>query len=205
MGLQWNRWLPAFKVFADCKLKVQSWMRKMERRCALLLHLVGTNVQAISTLLNTRDVKDYKKEFTALNEYSVSKVDTMYSRHCFSQLTQASEEKQSEEGKQSDSLWPDLDGHWKIVTTAKTQTIKSVAKSFASAPARASSKNSWKKVLAKVLKIVENREKVDKHTACCIGFRGKRKCFSYCKSCRGNKTRLWRKLSHLVPKTAPVG
>lgn len=45
-----------------------------------------------STLPNTGDAKDYKKVIDALNAYFVPKVDTMYARHCFRQLTQTPEE-----------------------------------------------------------------------------------------------------------------
>ena len=64
-----------------------------QRRRALLLHLAGTDVQDIfSTLPNTGDAKDYKKAVDALNAYFVPQVGTMYARHCYRQLTQASGE-----------------------------------------------------------------------------------------------------------------
>jgi len=46
-----------FELFADGR----------QRRCALLLHLVGTDVQDIFyTLLNIGDGKDYKKAMDAV-------------------------------------------------------------------------------------------------------------------------------------------
>ena len=51
---------------------------------------MGTDVQDIfSTLPDTGDAKDDRKAVDALNAYFVPKVDTVYARHCFRQLTQA--------------------------------------------------------------------------------------------------------------------
>ena len=64
-----------------------------QRRRALMLHLVGPDVQYYFPYpANTGDVKDYRKAVDALNAYFAPKVDTMYARHCFRQLTQASVE-----------------------------------------------------------------------------------------------------------------
>lgn len=91
LGLRWKRWLTAFELFADGKgliLNEENANNKQRRR-ALLLHLVGTDVRDIfSTLPNTGDARDYKKAVDALNSYFVPKVDTTYARHSFRQLTQ---------------------------------------------------------------------------------------------------------------------
>ena len=61
-----------------------------QRRQELLLHLADTDIQDIFyTLPDIRDAKDYRKAVDPLNAHFVPKLDTMYARHCFRQLTQA--------------------------------------------------------------------------------------------------------------------
>jgi len=78
-------------LFADGKGVIlnEENANNRQRRRALLLHLVDTDVQdIIYTLSDIGDAKDYKKVVDALNTYFVSKVHTTYSRHCFRQLIQ---------------------------------------------------------------------------------------------------------------------
>ena len=114
--------MTAFELFADGKDLIlnEDNVNNRQRRCALMLHIVGPTVQDIFlNLPNTGDVKDYRRAVHALNAYFAPKVDTKYARH-----------------KQSNSLQPDTDEHRNIVTMAKTQITKFGMKSSASAPAR---------------------------------------------------------------------
>ena len=59
-----------------------------QRRRALLLHLARTDVQDIFSILpNTQTPRTIRKAVDALNANFVPKVDAMYTRHCFRQLT----------------------------------------------------------------------------------------------------------------------
>ena len=92
LGFPWKRSLTAFELFADGKGLIlnEDNANNRQRRHALLLHLAGTDVQDIFSILpNTGDAKDYKTAVDALNAYFIPQVDTMYARHCFRQLTQA--------------------------------------------------------------------------------------------------------------------
>ena len=113
--------MTAFKLFADGKGLIlnEDNVNNRQRRRALMLHIVGPNVQDIFlNLPNRGDVKDYQRAVDALNAYFAPEVDTTHARH-----------------KQSNSLQPDLDEHQNIVTMAKTQITKFGMKSSGSAPA----------------------------------------------------------------------
>lgn len=98
---QWKRWLIVFELFADGNSLIinEENANSRQRRCALLLHLVGTDVQDIFyTLLNIGDGKDYKKAMDALNTYFVPKLNT---------LGTASDSLHKHLGRQFISLQPD--------------------------------------------------------------------------------------------------
>ena len=160
-----------------------------------MLHLAGTDVQDIfSTLPNTGDAKDYKKAIDALNAYFVPKVDTMYARHCFRQLTQAPGEtirqfatrlrravKDSNYGEDTDNQIRD-----EILCKCTNTYIK-----------RKLLEEGHGLTLARSLEIAENCEKDDTQlSAMSLDGRGenpaeKRRKSSCCKPNKGNKKRLW--------------
>ena len=82
--------MPSLTLLLEGLILNEENANNRQRKPALLLYLVGTDVQGIfSTLLNTGDAKDCKKALDALNVYFVPQVDTMDASRCYRQLTQA--------------------------------------------------------------------------------------------------------------------
>ena len=118
---------------------------KRQRRPALLLYLVETDVQGIfSTLPNTGDAKDCKKALDALNVYFVPQVDTMDASRCSRQLTQAP----GETIRQFATKLRRAVKYCNYGEGGRRQTTRFVMKYFASVVIRTLRKNDHKKVVA---------------------------------------------------------
>ena len=71
LGPRWTPWLTSFELFADGKGHITTKTANAttrQRRRAMILHLVGSDVQGIfSTLADSGEATDYATAVTALN------------------------------------------------------------------------------------------------------------------------------------------
>ena len=88
VGIRWERWMKSFQYYVT-----GSGITDKAQKRALLLHLVGTDVQEIfETLENSGDDKDFDQAVLILNQYFKPKKNVSFERHKFTSELQSSNE-----------------------------------------------------------------------------------------------------------------
>ena len=87
---RWKRWKRSFASYLTGKGVTDDKQKR-----ALLLHAAGVDVQIYFTMVSEEEIFSFTTTMKALDDYFVPKSTVPFERHCFKQIAQASDDRDS--------------------------------------------------------------------------------------------------------------